>query len=122
MIAGVAKPPISITCDCGEAASLGYGERWTCPRCGRTWDTTQIPRAEYDRVVRGVRLYGLLTIGPPLLAAVVLIPLTLVLGPQFAILFFVFVLAWGLLVVPQLRRRATRVVRDRTPQWKLRPE
>lgn len=116
------KPPISITCDCGEAVSLPYGEGWTCPSCGRKWDTKQIPRAEYDRVVRGVRLYGLLAIGPPLLAAAVLIPLTLVLGTQFAILFFLFVLAWSLLVVPQLRRRATRIMRDRTPEWKLRPE
>jgi hypothetical protein len=118
----VAKLPISITCDCGEAASVSYGDRWTCPRCGRTWDTTQIPRAEYDRIVRGVRLYGLLTIGPPLLAAAILIPLTLFIGLQFALLFFLFVLAWALLVVPQLRRRANRIVREQVPKWKLRPE
>lgn len=122
MIADVAKPPITISCDCGETAGVAYGERWTCETCGRVWDTAQIPKAEYDRVVRGVRLYGLVTIGPPLLAAAILIPLTVLSGLQYAFLLFALVLAWGLLVVPQLRRRATRIVRERTPKWKLRPE
>ena len=29
------EPPITITCDCGTGASLAYGERWTCPTCGK---------------------------------------------------------------------------------------
>lgn len=118
----VAKPPITISCDCGERASLAYGERWTCENCGKTWNTTQVPKAEYDKIVRGVRLYGLITIGPPLLLAAILIPMTVFSGIQYALLFFVCVLAWGLLVVPQLRRRANRLVRESVPKWKLSPE
>src|SRR3712207_76550 len=38
----VQGPPITITCECGEKRALRYGTRWTCERCGRTWDTNQI--------------------------------------------------------------------------------
>lgn len=118
----MAKPPITISCDCGEKASLAYGERWTCESCGRTWDTSRIPKGEYDQVVRSVRLYGLVTAGPPLLLAAILIPMTVVSGIQYAFLLFTLVLAWGLLVVPQLRRRANRMARENAPKWKLRPD
>jgi len=38
----VKGPPITVTCDCGERTELFYGERWTCPSCGRTYDTRQV--------------------------------------------------------------------------------
>ena len=48
-------PLITITCDCGATAEVAYGDRWTCPTCGKSWDTTQIPAADYDVLVRGVQ-------------------------------------------------------------------
>ena len=45
-------PPISVTCECGEARELRYGERWRCESCGRRYDTTRIPRADYDAIRR----------------------------------------------------------------------
>ncbi|MFL5854217.1 MAG: hypothetical protein ACJ77G_17270, partial [Solirubrobacteraceae bacterium] len=48
-------PPISITCECGEKHDATYGELWTCERCGRRWDTNQIPREDYD-VIRRTQL------------------------------------------------------------------
>ena len=116
------KPPITIKCDCGAAGSVAYGERWRCESCGRTWDTTQIPAEEYATLLRSVRRYKLLTVGPPLLAAAVLLPLAVVVGIQLAVLFFVVALAWRLFVVPQLRLRAARRVVEGNPKWMLRPD
>ncbi len=116
------EPPITVTCDCGAAALVTYGDRWTCPDCGKTWDTSQIPRAEYDRLLKSVRRYRLLTIGPPLALAAVLVPLAIFVGIQFAFLLFVLVMAYALLVLPRVRSRATEAVRQSALTWRLRPE
>jgi hypothetical protein len=113
---------ITITCDCKAVADVAYGDRWACEACGKTWDTTQIPSAEYDELIRGVRRYRLIALGPPLLLAAILIPLAVLAGLQFALLLFVLVMAWGLLVIPQLRRRASTHLRNSAKSWKLRPE
>jgi hypothetical protein len=118
----VQAPPITITCDCGAVENLGYGERWQCEECGKTWDTRQIPQGDYDALLRGLKRYRLLVLLPPLLLAAVLVPLTVLAGLQFAFLLFVFVMGYALLVVPQLRRSATARMRESTMRWKLRPE
>lgn len=101
---------------------MAYGERWTCPECGKAWHTSQIPRDEYDRLLRSVRRYRLLALGPPVALAVVLVPLAVVVGMQWGFLFFVLVMAYALLVVPRLRAKATRNVLDNTRRWELHPE
>ena len=116
------KPPITITCDCGAAGNTAYGKRWDCGECGRSWDTKQIPEEEYTALLRSVNRYRLLTVGPPLVAAAVLLPLAAVVGIQFAILLFGLVTAWALFVVPQLRRRQARRIIKGTPRWNLRPD
>lgn len=118
----VRELPITLQCDCGKLAAVAYGERWTCPECGRTWDTSQIPRAEYDRLLRSVRRYRLLALGPPLALAAVLVPLAIFAGLQWGLLLFVLVMAYGLLVVPRLRGRATQSVLGNTRRWELHPE
>ena len=45
-------PPIAITCACGRRHPVRYGEVWTCPDCGRVWDTSDIPREEYEAIRR----------------------------------------------------------------------
>jgi hypothetical protein len=118
----VRELPITLQCDCGKLAAVDYGERWTCPDCGKSWDTSQIPREEYDRLMASVRRYRLLIIGPPLVLAAVLVPLAILVGIQYAFLLFVLVMAWGLLVVPRLRARTTQRVLGNTRQWELHPE
>jgi hypothetical protein len=118
----VRAPLITITCDCGTSAEVSYGDRWSCQTCGKTWDTAQIPPGEYDVLVRGVNRYRWLVLGPPLAMAAILIPLAVLVGIQFAFLLFVLVMGWGLLAVPQLRRRAADHMRTSTKSWKLRPE
>ncbi len=51
-----------------------------------------------------------------------MIPLAVIVGIQYAFLLFVLVMGYALLVVPQLRRRASRRMRESTKSWKLRPE
>lgn len=116
------EPAITITCDCGAIGRVPYGERWQCEKCGKAWNTEQIPRAEYDALLAGVRRYRLLVVGPPLVLAAVLIPLAVLVGLQYAFLLFVLVMAHGLLVVPQIRRRTTAASSARSTAWKLRPE
>jgi hypothetical protein len=118
----VREPSITLTCDCGNAALVGYGKRWTCESCGKTWDTSQIPREEYDALLASVKRYRLLTIGPPLALCAVLVPLAIFVDVRYAFLLFVLILAHGLLILPHLRRRASQHVLDSAPKWKLRPE
>jgi hypothetical protein len=118
----VRKPPITITCDCGAAGSAAYGTRWSCGECGRGWDTNQIPEEEYSALLHSVNRYRLLTVGPPLVAAAILLPLAAVVGIQFAVLLFGLATAWALFVVPQLRRRQARRILKGTPRWNLRPD
>lgn len=115
-------PPITITCDCGTVAELAYGERWTCGECGKTWDTRQIPQGEYDQLILLLKRYRLLVLLPPVLLAAVLVPLSIYMGIQFAFLLFVLAMGYGLLVVPQLRRRSSARLRESTTRWKLKPE
>ena len=116
------EPPITITCDCGTDASLAYGERWTCPTCGKTWNTAQIPRDEYDALLRHVHRYRLLVLVPPLVLAAILIPLAVLIDIRFAFLLFLLEIAFALFVIPPLRRKASSHVLTRTPSWQLRPE
>jgi hypothetical protein len=118
----VREPPITLTCDCGTSASLAYGERWTCPRCGRTWNTAQIPREQYEVLLAGIRRYRLLVFGPAVGLAVILVPLAVFAGPRYAYLLFVLELVFVLMVVPPLRRRASRHAMQNAPTWRLSPE
>jgi hypothetical protein len=113
-------PDIAITCDCGHVGRVPLGDRWVCEQCGRAWDTSQIPRDEYDALMRRVRRYSLFTVAPPLLLSAVLIPLAVVVDVRYAFILFVLVMAYALLVLPQLRKRARKDVLESAPRWKLR--
>ena len=116
------SPSITLTCDCGSMAAVTYGDRWTCPDCGKTWDTSQIPREEYDRLLTSMRRYRLFALGPPLVLSAILVPLAVLAGFQFAFLLFFLLLAYGLLVMPTLRTRATENVLRHRATWRLKPE
>lgn len=121
----VRTPLITLSCDCGAQGAQGLvalGERWTCPTCGRTYDTSQIPKSDLDELLGAVKRYRLLALGPPVVAAAVLVPLAIYSGLQYAFLLFILMAAWGLMVLPHLRRRAERAVRESVPRWNLRPE
>jgi hypothetical protein len=118
----VREPPITVTCDCGHVGYVRYGDRLTCPECGKTWDTSQIPREDYASLLRSVRRYRWLSLGPPLVLAAILVPLAIVVGAQYGLLLFVLVFAYAVFVIPKVRERATRSVHESSRTWSLSPE
>ena len=115
-------PPIAVTCECSEKRDLRYGEQWRCERCGRRWDTTQIPAEQYEAIRRTQLRFRVLpvTYGLAVLALAVFFTLT---GNIFSvfILLPMAMMAWFILVRPAHRRRYRRAIAD-LPRWSLRPE
>jgi hypothetical protein len=115
-------PPITITCECGEKRNLHYGEEWRCERCGKRWDTRQIPAEQYEAIRRLQWRFRRVPIVLGLLVAALAIFFTLT-----GNIFNVFVLlplamvVWFSFVRPVHQRRYRRAIADQ-PRWELRPQ
>jgi hypothetical protein len=115
-------PPIAVTCECGEKHDAAYGEVWTCERCGRRWDTNQIPREDYEVIRRTQLRYRAL----PVLFGVLVASLALffiLTGNTFSVFFLlpVALSVWFVFLRPVHRRRYRRAIAD-LPRWELKPE
>jgi hypothetical protein len=115
------RPPITIACECGEARQVPYGERWTCDRCGRRWNTQQIPAAEYEGLLRGMRRFRLEVLGFAVVAAAVLVPLIVFVNSSFIFLTPIAAAFWLFLYLPFWRRKVRRAAHN-APRWELHPE
>ena len=116
----MAKPPITIRCECGEKRDVAYGDRWQCETCGRTWNTQQIPAEEYDQLLRRVRRHKVEAIAAAGVSAAVLIPLVLIDGRFLALVPLAMAL-WLFVFLPFWRRRYVGTARG-APRWELHPE
>lgn len=114
-------PPIAITCECGQHASVPYGERWKCPECGRRWNTAQIPEDAYLRRNRQMRLFHLEILTFAVALLVFFVPLVLFVDSAYVFLAVILGLAWMLLYMPLWRRRVRRAAAN-APRWELHPE
>jgi hypothetical protein len=116
-------PRITLRCDCGADALVAYGERWTCESCGRTYDTTEIPDADFRAIQDLRRRYRLIgAVGVALVGAFVLF---LALTAQEFQLFIglpTVLLVWFMYVRPFMRTRYRRRVLELTRSWTLRAE
>jgi len=117
----VAKPPITIRCECGDTRDVAYGERWVCERCGRAWDTSQIPAEEYHGLLRRIRRRQLEAFGLGAALAAILIPLIAVVSASFIYLVPTAMAGWLFLYRPFWRRRVHRAAQS-APRWELHPE
>ena len=117
----VPTPPIAIRCECGGEAAVPYGERWTCPECGRGWSTAQIPAAEYARRNRQMNRYRLEILACAALLLVVFVPLVLFVSSGYLFLGIIVMLAWMFFYMPFWRRRVRRAAAN-APRWELTPE
>jgi Flp pilus assembly protein TadB len=115
------KPPITIRCECGDTKEVAYGERWKCQRCGRSWNTQQIPPEEYDSLLRRIRRHQLEALAAMAIAAAVLIPLIVVVSVGFIFVVPMVMAGWLFLFLPFWRRRYRRSARG-APRWELHPE
>jgi hypothetical protein len=115
------RPPITITCECGETREVPYGERWECERCGRRWNTLQIPAEDYDGLLRRMRRFRLEVLAFAAAAAAVFVPLIVLVSDAFIFVVPLVAAVWLFLYLPFWRRRARRAARE-APRWELHPE
>ena len=115
-------PPITLTCDCGEKRQLHYGERWTCEKCGKTWDTQRIPLEQYAAIRATQLRYRRVPIAISVLALACVIA-CIVVGKALGGLLVVAVSAttWGMFFRPIHRRKYREAIAD-LPTWKIKPE
>jgi hypothetical protein len=115
-------PPISITCECGAKHDAAYGETWTCEHCGRRWDTTQIPREDYEVIRRTQLRFRVLpvAVGVVVVALAAFFTLT---GNVISVFFLlpVALLGWFVFLRPVHRRRYRQAIAE-LPRWELHPE
>ena len=112
---------ITVRCDCGAVGYVPHGERWRCDKCGRTWNTGQIPAEEYWGIMRDMRRLRIRVMATALGLVVPVVALSLILGLRILILLPVLMSFWFLFYMPRWRRQ----VRERTRslrRWKLHPE
>lgn len=115
-------PPIAVTCECGEKHDLRYGEAWTCERCGRRWDTNQIPREDYEVIRRTQLRFRVLPVAVGVLVVALAAFFTLS-GNVISVFFLlpVALLGWFVFLRPVHRRAYRRAIAD-LPRWELHPE
>ena len=114
-------PPITVRCECGESRSLRYGERWTCERCGRTWNTEQIPASEYRGLVRSLRRLRWAAVGAALVLGGALVVVALLVNQALVFIAPIVLAAIAIFSGPFWKRKVRRTVAER-PSWHLEPE
>jgi hypothetical protein len=115
-------PPIAVTCECGEKRDLHYGEAWQCERCGKRWDTRQIPAEQYESIRRLQWRFRLVPIALGVVVAALAIFFTLT-GNIFNVfvLMPLAIMIWFIFLRPTHQRRYRRAIAD-LPRWELRPQ
>jgi hypothetical protein len=115
-------PRITLTCKCGERNYLRYGERWTCDKCGRTWNTRQIPLESYAKIRRTQMRYRRIPIAISVLALICVIAF-IIMGQAFGGLVVVAfgATAWSMFARPLHKKRFRRAIAD-LPSWEIEPE
>lgn len=117
----MARPPITITCECGETKRVAYGQRWQCQQCGRSWNTAQIPPEEYDGLMRRMRRHKIEVLAVAAVAAAILVPLIVLVSGRFIALVPPLMAVWLFFFLPYWRRRYRRTAHN-APRWELHPE
>jgi hypothetical protein len=115
-------PRITITCKCGEVNYLQYGERWTCQKCGRKWDTHKIPVEEYAELRRTQLRMRRIPIAISVLSlacVIVFIALGKAVGGLIVIGFVAT--AWSMFLRPFHRRRYRERMAE-LPSWDIEPD
>ena len=115
-------PLITLTCKCGERRDLRYGERWTCEKCGRSWNTLRIPIEQYAEIRRAQLRFRRVPLAISVLSLVCLIAF-IVIGRAVGGLILVgfAATAWSMFVRP-LHKRRYRKALAKLPSWEIEPD
>jgi hypothetical protein len=100
---------------------VAYGDTWECEKCGRRWNTNQIPPEEYWGILKDMRRLRLVVIGIALGLTLVFGLLSLFVSQSLILLLPVVLAGWFIWYMPWWRRQVRRRARN-TPKWNLRPE
>ena len=100
---------------------VAYGETWECEKCGRRWNTNQIPSEEYWGLLKDMRRLRLAVIGIALGLTLVFGLLALFVSQSLLLLLPVVLAGWFIWYMPFWRRKVRRRARS-APKWNLRPE
>ncbi len=114
-------PGITVTCECGDVRVVPYGKQWTCERCGRRWNTAQIPESEYRNLTRAVRRYQLEAAAFAVVLLAIYAPLIVLVDVRVGISGLLIFFAWAFLLRPRRRRRLIASVLHGA-RWQLHPE
>jgi hypothetical protein len=115
------RPPITISCDCGESREVAYGEAWRCGSCERLWDTNQIPAEEYEGLLRRMKRARLEAVAIAAVLAAIMVPLIVLVNPTFIFAVPGVAAIWLFLYLPFWRRKARRAAAS-SPHWELHPD
>ena len=105
-----------------RSATCATARQWQCERCGKRWDTRQIPAEQYEAIRRLQWRFRLVPIALGLVVAALAIFFTLT-----GNIFNVFVLLplammiWFVFLRPTHQRRYRQAISD-LPRWELRPQ
>jgi hypothetical protein len=112
---------ITIRCDCGDVGYVPHGTRWSCPGCRRTWNTGQIPAAEYWGIMKEMRQLRLRVMATALGLMIPVLALVPFGGLRVLILLPVVLSFWFLFYMPRARRQMRERARS-LQHWQLYPE
>jgi hypothetical protein len=120
---GMGSPAITLRCDCGAEGRAAYGEVWKCAKCGRSYDTSQIPSADYEAVAALDRRYrwgnrALMVVLALIILAVAITGHVITIFAGLAVV----LLSWFLYIKPLVHRRHKRAVSALTRSWELSAE
>src|SRR5262245_22485091 len=112
---------ITVRCDCGDVGYVPHGERWRCDKCGRTWNTAQIPADEYWGIMRDMRQLRINVMSVAICLVLPIAALVPFLGVRILMLLPLVLGFWFIFYMPRWRRRVREQARS-LRKWKLRPE
>jgi hypothetical protein len=113
-------PRITLTCDCGVARQVAYGESYACG-CGRQWSTEGVPADDYAAIRRLDRNYRTVGWVVGLGYGLFVLYTILVLPGMLLLILPAGMLAWFGVLRPIVRRRHYRAIQALTRTWTLRP-
>jgi hypothetical protein len=121
--AALKGPLLTITCTCGRTRKLRFGDEWTCEDCGRSWDTSRLPRDEYEAIRRLQLRYRMLPVLFGLLVVALAVMFTLTGNAGAVVLLLpLALLCWFQFLRAAHRRRFRNAVATRRREWRLRGE
>jgi hypothetical protein len=115
-------PRITLTCECGEHDYVQYGERWTCDKCGRTWNTLRIPLEQYAEIRRTQLRFRRIPIAVSVLSLACVLAFVIAGKPFGGLILVGFAAtAWSMFARPFHKRRYREAL-AKLPSWEIEPD